>query len=69
MDIRTATTVAIAGVSISLISGAVVLVMQYGNAGLSLPVSYHLARAGSILAFLGLHVGLLVFLVVLYRRQ
>ncbi|MCX6354087.1 MAG: hypothetical protein NTZ78_04165 [Candidatus Aureabacteria bacterium] len=71
MDIKTATLVAILGISISLFAGAVVQLMQFGHAAnaSSLPTSYYLARLASVVAFLSLHVGLLVFLVGLYRRQ
>jgi hypothetical protein len=62
VNIRTATMVAIIGVSVSLVTGAVMYLI---------PSGYFLSprMLASAFAFLSLHISLLVFLVSLYRRQ
>ncbi|MBM4149078.1 MAG: hypothetical protein FJ224_08530 [Lentisphaerae bacterium] len=64
MNIKRATSVAIVGVAISMVAGISLHLLPVTHGA-----PYRLPQLISVVSFLSLHIGLLVFLIVLYRRQ
>ncbi len=71
VNIKRATLVGIVGVVVSMVSGALLYLLPViqGDLGAEFPALYRLAQWISVVSFLSLHIGLLVFLNALYRRQ